>query len=81
MTIAEQVADLQNRIAAAQRERMRAEAAHDAAKASAAQARADLERDFGVRTAAEAQRRLADLTTELELIIAGISEELNKVGV
>ncbi len=81
MTLAEQVADLQNRIAAAQRERMRAEAAHDAAKASAAQARDQLEREFAVRTAEQAQAKLAALTAELETIAAGIAAELEKAGV
>lgn len=81
MSLEATVADIQARITAAQRERMRAEAARDAALAAAEQARTDLKRDFGVNTLAEAEDLLLTLRTELAEIVTGISTALDKVGV
>ncbi len=81
MTLAEQVADLQARVVAAQRERFRAEAARDQAKASAAEARAELERDFGISTVEQAGVQLYELKADLEDQIAQLTSALDRIGV
>jgi uncharacterized membrane-anchored protein len=71
---------LQQRIAAAHRDRIRAEGARDAAQAAAATARAQLRTDFGVNTAQQAQELLGQLNEELTEIAAQISAALDKIG-
>lgn len=80
MTLMEQVADLQNRISAAQRERARAEGARDAAQAAAETARAELHRDFGVSTVEEANTLLTQLRADLEATTAEVAAALDKIG-
>lgn len=80
MTLMEQVADLQDRIATAQRERARAEGARDAAQAAAETARAELKRDFDVTTVDDAKRLLMTLRTELETATAEVVAALDEIG-
>lgn len=80
MTLAEQVVDLQTRIATAQRDRARAEGARDVALAAADTARAELKNTFGVTTVDEAHRLLTSLRTELETVTAEITAALDEIG-
>lgn len=81
MDIHERVADLQSRIEGAQRERLRAEGARDAAQHFAEKAAEELQRDFGITTAQSAQAALDALRAELEAITAEISAALDEAGV
>lgn len=58
-----QAQDLKDRIAAAVRNRARAEHEHDAAHAQAEQIRERLQREFAVVTVADAKRLLAEFQT------------------
>lgn len=80
MTLMEDVVALQARVNTAQKERNRAEGTRDAALAAADRARADLEHDFGVRTAAEAKTLLDQLTTELAHLADQVSTALDEIG-
>lgn len=81
MTLAEDVAALQARITAAQRERIRAEGARDAAEAAAKNAHAELARDFGVNNSAEAEALLNTLRDEVAAVAAEIAAKLDQIGV
>ncbi len=80
MNIQEQVADIQARMDAAQRERLRAEGSRDAAKAAAEKAAADLDRDFGITTAEQAQAMLDTLRAELMEIVEQLRQALDEAG-
>lgn len=81
MSLESEVADLQNRISAADRERIRAEAARDAAVDAAQRARDELKREFGVDTLAEANELLEGLRAELGLIVGKVTAALDKAGI
>lgn len=81
MTLMEEVSKLQQRLADAQRERGRAEGAYETAKAIAATARDELERDFGVNTLQDAQDLKLKLQRELAEIVTAINTELDRIGV
>lgn len=81
MTLAEDVAALQQRLADAERQRARAEGARDSAKAAYDNARAELKRDFGVESVDEAGALLAQLRDELAVIVADLSAKLDEIGV
>jgi hypothetical protein len=71
---------LRERIAAAARERVRAEHARDAAAARALQARAALLDGWGVSTVDDARRVLAELNGRLAAEMADLTAELDKIG-
>lgn len=81
MTLAEDVATLQQRLADAERQRARAEGARDSAQASYQAARDELKKNFGVDTAEEAGALLATLRDELAVIVADLSAKLDEIGV
>lgn len=81
MTLMDDVAKLQQRLADAQRERARAEGAYATAQAIAEQARAELKRDFEVDTVADAETLLETLREELALLVSQLTEELDRIGV
>lgn len=81
MSLESEVADLQNRISAADRERIRAEAARDAAVDAAQRARDELKREFGVDSLAEANELLEGLRAELGLIVGKVTAALDKAGI
>lgn len=81
MSLESTVADIQARVTAAHRDRVRAEAARDAALTAAEQARADLKRDFGVTTVQEAEDLVETLRAELAEIVTGINTALDQAGV
>lgn len=80
MTVPQEIADLQARITAAQREHSRAEGARDAAQAAVTHAEKELERDFGVTTVEAAQDLLAKLRAELDTITAALNTQLDQIG-
>lgn len=81
MTLAEDVAALQDRLRDAERQRVRAEGARDSAKSAYESARADLKREFGVETVEEASALLTRLREELAGIVADLSAKLDEIGV
>ena len=81
MTLAEDVAALQQRLADAERQRMRAEGARDSAQASYQAARDELKKTFGVETVEEAGALLTTLREELAGIVAELSAKLDEIGV
>lgn len=81
MTLMEEVSKLQQRLAAAQRERARAEGAFETAKAIAAAARDELQRDFGVDTVEDAEQLMQRLRRELTELVEAINTELDRIGV
>lgn len=81
MTLMDDVAKLQQRLADAQRERARAEGAYATAQAIAEQARAELKRDFEVDTVADAETLLQTMREELALLVSQLTEELDRIGV
>lgn len=81
MTLAEDVAALQDKLRDAERQRVRAEGARDAAKSAYDTARADLKRDFGVETVEEASALLTHLREDLAGIVADLSVKLDQIGV
>ena len=80
MTLMEDVAALQDRIAMAQKARARAEGARESAQASLDKALADLTHHFGVTGEQQAQELLAQLKAELEQITAAITAKLDEIG-
>jgi hypothetical protein len=81
MTLAEDVAALQDRLRAAERDRIRAEGARDSAKAAYDSAREDLKKQFGVETTEDATALLTQLKDELAAIVADLSAKLDEIGV
>lgn len=81
MALADDVTALQARLAAAQRERNRAEGARDTAKSVAEAARDELQRDYGVTTVAEGEALLSQLRDELEDLAKTIASKLDEIGV
>jgi hypothetical protein len=81
MTLAEDVAALQDRLRAAERERVRAEGARDSAQAAYDNAREELKREFGVDTVEEAGALLTQLRDELAVTVADLSAKLDEIGV
>jgi uncharacterized protein involved in exopolysaccharide biosynthesis len=81
MTLMDDVAALQKRLADAQRERARAEGAYATAQAIAEQARAELKRDFEVDTIEDAEALMATYRQELALLVQQITTELDRIGV
>jgi hypothetical protein len=81
MTIAEDIAALQQRLRAAERERVRAEGARDAALASRANAQAELKKQFGVDTVEDASALHQQLKQELAGIVSDLSAKLDEIGV
>lgn len=81
MTLAEDVVALQDRLRDAERQRVRAEGARDAAKTAYDTARADLKREFGVETVDEAAALLTELREELAVLVADLSAKLDEIGV
>ncbi len=80
MDITERIADVQQRLDNAQKERLRAEGSRDAAQAAAAQAADELKLNFGITTAAQAQDMLDQLRRELEQIVEQITKALDEAG-
>lgn len=81
MSIEQQLAAITARITAAQRAQVRAEAERDAAQAAAAKAKEELQRDFGVGTAEEANDLLIIMRAELAEIVARLTTSLDAAGV
>jgi hypothetical protein len=81
MTLAEDVATLQERLRAAERERVRAEGARDSAKAAYDAAREELKKQFGVETVEEATALLVQFKSELGSIVEDLSVKLDEIGV
>lgn len=81
MSLMEQVSELQNRLADAERQRARAEGARDNAKAAYEDARTRLKTDFGVDTLDEAIALLDQLRAELADIVQHISGKLDEIGI
>lgn len=81
MTLAEDVAALQQRLTDAERHRVRAEGARDSAQASYEAARAELKKNFGVETVEDAAALLGKLREELAVIVADMSAKLDEIGV
>lgn len=81
MDIHERVTDLQSRIETAQRERLRAEGARDAAQHAAEQAADELKVAFGITTAASAQAVLDRLRQELTDTVLDIEKALDEAGI
>ena len=71
---------LRERIAAAQRDRIRAEHARDAAQAQAQRARQALHDEFGIATPEQARTLLAALQEQLADELAILNAELDKIG-
>lgn len=80
MTIAEQISEVQARIATAQRERTRAEASKIAAQTNLERIQAELRDEFGITTVAEAEARLSQLSAQLAESLQAISLKLDKMG-
>jgi hypothetical protein len=74
-----QLSELRGRLAAAHRARGRAEQERDAATAAAQNARVRLAEEFGVHTAADADRVLAELQAELDRHIAELRAALEQI--
>ena len=81
MTLADDIGALHARLTAAQRERSRAEGARDTAKAAAETVRAELQRDFGVSTTADAEALLEQLREELLSVMRTLNAKLDEIGV
>lgn len=77
----DQVRDIQTRIEASQRERIRAEQDRDKAKAVAEQARNTLEKEFGVTDPHSASQMLELLESDVKTELASVQEALAKIGV
>jgi hypothetical protein len=71
---------LRDRIAAAQRQRLRAEHTRDAATAAAHTAAQTLRDEFGVETAEQAKTCLAELRRSLADELATITAALDEIG-
>ncbi len=71
---------LRERLAAATRERIRAEHSRDAARAAADKARATLAEQFGVATVDEARAKLHQLTGELNRTLIDLESDLDRIG-
>lgn len=76
-----QVRTIKDRLAAAQRARVRAEAERDSATAAVEAAHAQLKTEFGVDTVDDAKARLAALEHELAAETAALAAELDQMGV
>ncbi len=81
MSLMENVVALQTRIADANRERIRAEVAHDAAKQAAERARTALFDEFGVRSVEQAEQLLTEMRDELTALHQQISDQLDQIGI
>lgn len=81
MSLEQSLADVQARITAAERARIKAEHERDSAQAAATQLRAELQRDFGVSTAVEAEAKLIILRAELADIVEQLRAALDSAGV
>lgn len=81
MSLHDDVAEVQARITAAQRDKARAEGTRDAAQAAADRARDELLHDFGVTTVEQAELLLSGLRDELVQMTAEISAKLDQIGV
>lgn len=80
MTLMDDVATLQARVADAHRAQARAAGALDNAKATLDAAREDLKRDFGVTTVEQATALLAELTAELQNLADQVAAQLDQTG-
>lgn len=76
-----QVRDIQTRIEASQRERIRAEQDRDKAKSVVEQARHTLEKEFGVTDPQSASQVLELLERDVKTELASVQEALAKIGV
>ncbi len=76
----EQIRSVRDRIAAAQRARVRAEHERDAADAAATRAAQALRTEFGIDTPEQARTRLAELSQLLTDELAAITAELDQIG-
>lgn len=81
MTLAEDVAAIQERLRTAERDRVRAEGARDSAKAAYDSAREELKKQFGVETAEDANALLVQLKSELGSLVEDLSAKLDEIGV
>lgn len=80
MTILEEITAIQERIAQAERDLVRAEGARDAAMAARDRAAEELKRDFGVTTVEEGEELLERLRTQLTRSAEQISAQLDEIG-
>lgn len=81
MTLMEDVARLQDRLAEAKDARARAQGARESAQASLERTLAELAHDFDVHDAAEGQRKLAELRDDLEKLASELNAKLDEIGV
>ncbi len=80
MNLDNMITDLQTRIDAAQRERIRAEAIRESAEQTASAARTQLEREFDVKTTQEAAAKLKQMHDDLAHIAERITAILDEAG-
>lgn len=76
----QQVNELKTKIETAQRQRARAEADQDAARAAADKALAQLKAEFGVSTVDEAKAMMTELQSELNAYIARTRQSLQELN-
>jgi hypothetical protein len=81
MTLMEDVAALQDRVAEAQRSKARAEGVRDSAQVAYDKARQELADDFGVHSLQAAEDLLADLRAQLADLVQQISGKLDEIGI
>ena len=79
-TLDDQVAALKARLAAATRDRARAEHAHDAATAAEQAVRARLRQEFNVDTVEQARALLTDTETQLATVVGDLNTTLDDIG-
>ena len=79
--ISAKVRDIQLRVEAVQRERVRVEQERDKALSVASDVKNALERDFGVHSIEEANELLKSLESEVRAAVVEIEEVLSKLGV
>ncbi len=78
--LTDKVRDIQVKIEAAQRARVRAEQDRESAIAVVTKARDALKQEFGVSTVEEAKAALARLEHEVQASIAEIDSKLSEIG-
>jgi NADP-dependent 3-hydroxy acid dehydrogenase YdfG len=78
--IEQQVQEIKNKIATAQKKQVRAEHVYDSAKAAVEKIKDRLKDEFGVETVEEAQAMLSNLEVELNKSLESAREALSKVS-
>jgi predicted nucleic acid-binding Zn-ribbon protein len=79
-SLAQQVVDLQQRIAAAELRHTHAQIAADSAAAELQRAREQLKERFGIESPEQARAEIASLHTQLQTVMAQLSQALDEAG-